>query len=518
VMPRDKNSGPAALYLPITPPGLNPDGTTSANSIMLVVAVVDLDQALAGLVPNQHTVAMTISPDKTVVVTPPGNGSRLQPRPATLTNQRTIQLANGSWTISYLDRAAADWRDFTATLTIILGTAISLLLFAVLYSLSNAKSLAQQLALNITADLKATSAQDEALLASIADGIIATDVNQTITTINQAARRLLGLKSHHTINDHFHRVVTVLDDQLRPVSDESSFVSRVLNTHQPVTTNQLLFAKNDGTAFPVRLTASPVTNQGRVDGVVMVFQDITEEKQIENTKSEFINLASHQLRTPLSGIKWYLEMLIGGELGPLTDEQLTIAKNIDASNQRMIKLVKSLLQISRIESGKMVPDFQPTELAKVLEQAQHGLQPQWQAKHIKLDSSIDHLPAVETDGELVMEVFINLISNAIKYSPPESSIAIRLYRDNDRVVFSVADHGYGIPQEFQDKIFAKFFRGKNIRKHHTDGTGLGLYLVEMITKVLGGKVWFQSQENVGSTFWFSLPISHSAEAEQPPLT
>jgi signal transduction histidine kinase len=255
------------------------------------------------------------------------------------------------------------------------------------------------------------------------------------------------------------------------------------------------------------VNVTPIKIDGQIIGAINAFRDITHEIEIDRMKNEFISLASHQLRTPLSAIKWYSEMLLEGDAGKLDSEQTKFVDNINLSNQRMIELVNTLLNISRIESGRIIIESKLTDLKELISTVIHEFEPKLKEKNQKIIVNINpNLKKVNCDSKLIFEVYKNLISNAIKYSPKEGEIQIFVSSDPKNVISQITDNGYGIPKKDQGKVFDKFYRGGNILKIETEGTGLGLYLVKSIVESSGGKIWFKSEENKGTTFWFSLPL------------
>jgi len=358
--------------------------------------------------------------------------------------------------------------------------------------------------------LAEAKARQEAVLAAIGEGVVVVSDKGEVMFINEQALSMLQMGSEDLIGKHLISAIEILDKDNRPVSGDAHPMHQALIRGQRFTTTELKFKRADGENFPVSITASPVFLQGALIGGVLVFRDITREKEVDRMKTEFISLASHQLRTPLSAMKWFAEMLLSGDSGELTEEQKGMINNIYISNERMIELVNSLLNISRIESGRIIIEPKPTRLEELVREVLLELQPKITEKKHKVTVSISsNLPEINIDQKLIRHVYMNLLTNAIKYTPDAGEIFVIISKNETQLVSQVADNGYGIPANQQDKIFQKFFRADNISKVETDGTGLGLYLVKAIVEASGGQIWFKSQEGKGTSFWFSLPLSGS---------
>ena len=271
--------------------------------------------------------------------------------------------------------------------------------------------------------------------------------------------------------------------------------------------------RKNGVEYIAKASISPVLNEkNEVDYFVGIERDITKEVQVDKMKTEFISLASHQLRTPLSAMRWFTEMLLNGDMGKMTPEQVEAIQNIDSSNKRMITLVNSLLNISRIESGRIIVDPRPTDVHLIIQDVVKELEQKYNEKKQKIILTVHPgLPLISLDEKLIHEVYVNLLTNAIKYSPENTEIIISISKKDDNLISQVSDNGYGIPTAQHDKIFQKFFRADNVAKRETDGTGLGLYLVKSIIESSQGKIWFKSEENKGTSFWFTLPLSGMKE-------
>jgi PAS domain S-box-containing protein len=356
--------------------------------------------------------------------------------------------------------------------------------------------------------LAESKAQDEALLTSIGDGVIATDHEGKIIFTNKETEQMLGWKTEEMIGSIWDQVVTAMEERSESLDQvKHTTIQTVLKGGSKAKIDCFL-AKRDGTKFPVAVTVSPIINAGVIFGMIILFRDITKEKEVDRMKTEFISLASHQLRTPLSAIRWFAELMLDGTSGQLSSEQHELAQNISLSAERMVELVNSLLNISRIESGRIIIDPQPTDLVQLAQEVIKDVEAKYKEKNQKVViSAHEALPKISIDPRLVRQVYMNLLTNAIKYSPQGTDIIIFISRKGEEIISQVSDSGYGIPKKDQGKLFQKFFRAENIIKVETDGTGLGLYLVKAIIESSKGRIWFSSEEGKGTTFWFSLPVA-----------
>ncbi len=240
-----------------------------------------------------------------------------------------------------------------------------------------------------------------------------------------------------------------------------------------------------------------------------------ELKKLDQAKSEFLSIASHQLRTPLTVIKGYVSMMLEGSFGKLPK---LIGENLNKvylSNERLISLVESLLNISRIESGRLEFDIQPTDLIKITEPIIDGFKQKTDQKGLKLEFSPDkNVPSVLADSSKIKEVISNLIDNSIKYTN-KGEIIISLHQESQSIIFSCQDTGIGILPEDLPRLFEKFVRGKGMMQVYTEGTGLGLYFARMVIENMGGRIWVESAgKDQGSKFSFSLPVADKSKIKK----
>jgi signal transduction histidine kinase len=234
-------------------------------------------------------------------------------------------------------------------------------------------------------------------------------------------------------------------------------------------------------------------------------------KLLDDKKSEFISVAAHQLRTPLSGIKWSMGMFLAGELGPLSDEQRDVLTKMNTTNDRVISIINDLLDIDLLSRDKSNYTFASTNVVTILDETLKDLEPQMQSKNVRVDTSgvqRDTLTA-EVDPEKIRIVFQNLIDNAIKYSDPGKTVVVTGLKLNTMLQFSIKDQGIGIPATQQEEVFERFFRAENAVRRITEGSGVGLYIVKKVVEDHNGRIWFESTENEGTTFYVSIPVSRN---------
>lgn len=245
---------------------------------------------------------------------------------------------------------------------------------------------------------------------------------------------------------------------------------------------------------------------GATVGLTLSFRDVTREREVDRMKSDFVSLVTHQLRTPLAGIKWLLE-LTAGEPG-LSEDIRSYVQDARESADRLVGLVNDLLDVARLEQGRLKIDAQETDLGALTRSVVDEVRLLAGEKGHRLSiAGADEIPAVVVDPMLLRQVVTNLLSNAIKYSPPNGSIAIRMRYDDGAVAWAIQDSGIGVPKAEQGRLFEKFFRAENAATTVTDGTGLGLYLVRLIVERFGGRVWCESEECQGARFTFTLPLA-----------
>jgi len=360
-----------------------------------------------------------------------------------------------------------------------------------------------------TKSLEIVQAKQGAILLSIGDGLIATDEKGRIILMNKAAEKLLERSSSDVMGKLFSNI-TLLEDELgTPVPIGKHPVHTALTKGTATIGATYYNIRKDGTKFPVSITVTPVILGGKVIGTIKVFRDITYEREIDKAKTEFVSLASHQLRTPLSTVNWYAEMLLAGDVGELNDQQKKYLDEVYHSNKRMVELVNALLDVSSLELGTFVIDPESIDICKLARDVIHEQKLEIDSKEIRFSLKCPRgISLMEADPKLMRMVIQNILSNSVKYTPPNGRIRLSISPIKGKnISIKISDSGYGIPKKQHDKIFTKLFRADNVRDKDTDGTGLGLYIVKPIVEKSGGKVWFTSAgENRGTAFYVTLPL------------
>ncbi len=342
---------------------------------------------------------------------------------------------------------------------------------------------------------KAVDSSTEAVSISSPDG--------TIVYVNPAWVRLNGFTDADALGRN-QRLLKSSDTK----PDLFTAMWEKITAGMTFTTEEIINKRKDGSIYHAELSIYPIKEGEKLLFFVSLCQDITQRKEIDRAKTEFVSLASHQLRTPLSAIRWYSEMLLSKYVGELNEKQRQYVKEIYAGNLRMVELVNALLNVSRIDLGTFAIDPEPVNLVEVCDSVLSELTPQINEKKQTIERIFAGAPKVyQADSKLIRIVFQNFLSNSVKYTPPGGHITAEISTKEGNLYIRVSDNGYGIPVSQHGKIFEKLFRADNVRQKDTEGTGLGMYIVKAIVESSGGKIWFESEENKGTTFHVYMPLA-----------
>ncbi|KKU79463.1 MAG: Alkaline phosphatase synthesis sensor protein PhoR [Parcubacteria group bacterium GW2011_GWA2_47_7] len=347
------------------------------------------------------------------------------------------------------------------------------------------------------------------LLASIKEGVIMLNPEQKITIVNNSAIQLLGSSDKELMGATLSDSCFFLHDNKTPITREYWENLFISEKDIPALNDVWLVARQR--TIPVYFEVSRIihTQNGEVEGVILMIRDVSEERSLEDARVGFISTASHQLRTPLTSMRWFSEMLIAGDAGAITDEQRHFIERIYQGVDRMIALVNLLLQLARVEAGRVKIEPVPIDIKATTEAVVLMLKQSLDAKkqQVVVISKPEQISVILMDQDVIWQVIQNLLTNANRYAFDGSTINVTITEDDKMTTYCVADSGIGIPDKQKDQIFEKFFRAENATAKVPEGSGLGLVLVKALTEKWGGRIWFESKENVGTKFCFTVPKS-----------
>ncbi|MFH1292151.1 MAG: ATP-binding protein [bacterium] len=369
-------------------------------------------------------------------------------------------------------------------------------------------------------ELEAERDRLNAVLSSMGEGLVVCNGRGKVLIMNQIGGMLLRTTPVESIGKNLIDLVRFFKRDTGSKKEKNvDLVKQVVKNSDIINISPLdkIYCQSpNGATFSVMGVVAPMFQGDEEDGVIILFRDGSKEVEVDQAKSEFVSLASHQLRTPLSTINWYAELLLMGDVGKLNKQQKEFVNEIHIGNRRMTDLVNALLNVSRIELGTFAIETQPVDFVKFAEMEIKELKPQIDEKNIKFTKKYNKkLSKIPADPNLVNIIFQNLLSNAVKYTPNHGQINLKIDIKGHDLLIEVGDTGQGIPKSEQGKIFTKLFRASNAVDSTIKGTGLGLYIIRSVLEQAGGKIWFESpnkkysskrQENQGTVFYVSLPL------------
>jgi PAS domain S-box-containing protein len=351
----------------------------------------------------------------------------------------------------------------------------------------------------------------EAAIDSLYNPVVVTDAQGQVTKLNPAAEEIFGAEAKN-LGRHVQEIAR--DSRI------ALAVSETLSSEQPVAGEgaaAVLPLVVDGAEHAFRLRTTPMRDdQGRLLGAVTLLEDITHLREIDRLKSEFITTASHELRTPLTSVQMSVALLLEGAAGTLTQQQLEVLEACCEDCTRLEKLMRDLLDLSKIEAGEAVPNLLPIGARALIVAASESFRGQAESKGLRLTIDVPpDLPPVLADRVQIERVVANLLSNALRHSVPGGEIHLSAIRRGGQVAVSVADTGRGIPPEYLPRIFDKFVR---VPEAPAGGAGLGLSISKSIIEAHGGQIVVQSQLGRGTTFTFTLQVAWESVTATPAST
>jgi PAS domain S-box-containing protein len=369
--------------------------------------------------------------------------------------------------------------------------------------------------------LQETTELQRAILQSANFSIIATDAHGVIKSMNAASEAWLGYRQDELIG----KATPVMLHDWKELVVRAENLSAEGNTKVDPGLDALFhrarrgeadeadwtYVRADGTSFPIHLSLSALrASSGDVSGFVAIAQDVTERRAVDRMKNEFISVVSHELRTPLTSIRGSLGLLAAGMLGNVADKAQRMLQIAISNTDRLVRLINDILDIERLESGKIALDRQAVDVANLLQQAVDTMRGMSDKNGVHLEM----LPAVGEvfgDPDRIQQTLTNLISNAIKFSPAGATVVVSAAADRTHMQFSVEDHGRGIPEEKINVIFERFQQVDASDSREKGGTGLGLAICRTIIQQHGGRIWVKSEPGKGSTFYFTVPLTQPSK-------
>ncbi len=329
------------------------------------------------------------------------------------------------------------------------------------------------------------------------DGLLVFDIGDKLSLINPQAKKIFNFRDEDVVGKSISELSTF--SQIKPLID------LVTKEKKEIFKKELKLRED----LILEVTFIFLMAEKERFGSMIILHNITREKRVERMKTEFVSISAHQLRTPLSAIKWTLRMLLDGDVGKITSEQRYFLEKIYLSNERMVVLINDLLNVTRIEEGRYLFNPIPSDIEEITRSVVKYYKDEIKKKDIKLNIKKEEkkkLPKVMADVEKMSLAIQNLLDNAVKYTPKGGKITISFKENKNEIQFSISDTGIGIPKGQEGRIFTKFFRGINALKVETNGSGLGLFIAKNIIEAHGGKIWFKSTEGKGTTFYFTVPV------------
>ncbi len=367
----------------------------------------------------------------------------------------------------------------------------------------------------------------EAVLNSTNDAIIMLDRGGGFSVVNARFAQLFGIEPEVLLDQTFSQAGPLFLSRFQDKEVVRHYFNGIINDPEAICDETMEIV--EPARRTLRFYSAPV--RGGEDasdllGRIFVFRDVTRESAVDRMKTEFVSTVSHELRTPLTAIKGYVDLMASGQTGPVSDIQQEFLSLVQVSTRRLSALINDMLDVSRIESGRITLRKESVDYLPLVDQTARMMQNEAGKKQITLSVEIagsalpnkaEEHPPVIGDSDRITQVLVNLISNGIKYTPAGGSVSISVEYEGDFVTTCVTDTGIGISPEDQSKLFQKFFRADNSTTREVGGTGLGLAITKAVLEKLNGSIWVESAPQKGSRFFFTLPTIHANRLEEEPV-
>jgi PAS domain S-box-containing protein len=341
------------------------------------------------------------------------------------------------------------------------------------------------------------------ILDSLSSGVAAVDLGNRILFLNRALARSLGIDPEQWLGRPLSDLQELVDARLIPHGAFRTLLDELQETGGRFTKE--LQWRSGAQVIDLRQDGSPLRDSaGKIVGRVVAWHEVTREKTIDRMKTEFIAVASHELRTPMTSVKGSIDLILSGATGEIsgdTQELLEIARK---GCDRLVRLINDILDLAKIEAGQITLKPVPMDLTEAVERSLNCVRPLAEADQVALRlRRPEYLPLAHVDRDRIEQVITNLLSNAIKFSPPKGEVCAELSCDEESVRCTVIDHGCGIPEAELERIFDKFHQVTEMRRK--GGTGLGLAIARALVHEHRGEIWAESKLNEGARFTFRLP-------------
>jgi PAS domain S-box-containing protein len=374
-------------------------------------------------------------------------------------------------------------------------------------------------------ELEEFAAKNKAMLNSIGDGLVMVDLAGNISLVNKAFEDILGWKASEVMGEKFTKKVKMTSKNGKPISEADRLITKTLEKKIYTTAStkvaEIYYKQKNGHRFPVGITVSPVILEGHLIGAVEVFRDNTPEikklktqkhlavlKETGRIKEDFLNITAHELKNPLVPIKSQLQLLLAEDFGKINQKQQKSLEMVFNNTQRLGALINDITIISKIQSNVLKLAYEKVALKELIQEQVNGLIPKAREKGIKLLFNSVDLPSVSIDRQRITQVILNLLDNAIKFTPADGKVVIEAKKINDTIMVQVTDTGIGIKNTDLNKLFTPFFQIDSSISRRYGGTGLGLSICKGIIDAHGGKINAKSEgPGKGSTFSFTIPVS-----------
>ncbi len=336
------------------------------------------------------------------------------------------------------------------------------------------------------------------IINNFVDGLVVLDKKNKIDFLNPAAEKIFNIKAREVQEKKI--------DSLKENPAFKKIINLIIENGIVKSVDRVEVSLEKD--FTIEVTSIYLKEKEEIIGHLLIFHDISREKMVERLKTEFVSIAAHQLRTPLAAIRWSLSLL--QEQNLTEEDRKDLLEKSSQSNDRMINLVNDLLNVSRMEEGRYIYEFELKDILKITEQSISAAKDEAVKKGVDFQYIIpkEKIPQVNVDEEKISLAIQNLAENAVHYTQKGGKVVFQIEynKEKNELLFSVKDTGVGIPKEQKERIFTKFFRAENVMRVETEGSGLGLFITKNIVESHGGKIWFDSEENKGTNFYFTLPI------------